>query len=601
MFTQYGQIVGTFEYMSPEQARFNQLDVDTRSDIYALGVLLYELLTGSTPFESQRSETVAFDETLRIIREEEPPNPSTKLGTSATLPLIAANRHTEPAKLSKEVRGELDWIVMKALEKDRNRRYETASALAADIVHHLFDEPVAAGPPSRLYRVGKFVRRNRVPVMATILVATAILGGVAASAWQAIRATRAERAAISERDAKEQALEAEAAQRKQAEDISNFLIHAFQAQHPEHDINALTQVLRHSAQELEDAYSNNPGANAPLLATIGRSYVGLRRFEDAERMYRKCLRSAEDPGLIARVRRELATCLLRLGKGDEGAAILQEIFQEKLNISDQSDAIELRNAWPGLPAVDAAGHGNPGMDSLDLDGDRDYVILPRLYFDGRPPWTLEAIVYPVEIDQSVTPSGSTVSWTSLISATDAGAIALDTIRRRWSIELYATGAPSDDWTESYAAASARSEVALRQWQHVAGVWDGHELRLYFNGQLEETRTGVGYCTSLSLAPMFLGADPDNIAFMGVAQGFLHGRLRAARISRGIEYTNSFSPPDRLEKTPGTIGLYDFTIDSGRYVIDRSGHGNHGIIIGAKFAKGDLGASRPVDGESKESE
>ena len=171
---------------------------------------------------------------------------------------IAANRHTEPARLSKEVRGELDWIVMKALEKDRDRRYETASALAADISHHLADEPVIAGPPSRLYRAGKFIRRNRVPVVATILVAAAILGGVAASTWQAIRATRAERAAISERDAKDQALEAEAAQRKQAEDIANFLIQAFQAQHPEHDIKALTQVLRHSAQELEDAYSSNP-------------------------------------------------------------------------------------------------------------------------------------------------------------------------------------------------------------------------------------------------------------------------------------------------------------------------------------------------------
>ena len=317
-------------------------------------------------------------------------------------------------------------------------------------------------------------------------------------------------------------------------------------------------------------------------------------------MYRKCLKYAEDPGLIARVRRELATCLLRLGKGDEGAAILQEIFHEKLAISDQSDAIELRKAWPGLPAVDARPSGNPGMDSLELDGDRDYVILPRLYFDGRPPWTLEAIVHPIEIDQSGTPSGSSVSWTSLISATDAGAIALDTKRRRWSIELYATGAPSDDWTESYAAASARSEVALGEWQHVAGVWDGHELRLYLNGQLQETRPGVDYCTSLSLAPMFLGADPDNIAFMGVAQGFLHGRLRAARISRATKYTSSFSPPEQLGTTPDTIGLYDFTIDTGRYAIDRSGHGNHGIIIGAKYAKAGFRDSLPVDGESKES-
>ena len=148
MFTEFGQVLGTMEYMSPEQSKFNQLDIDTRSDIYSLGVLLYELLAGSTPFEGKRLQEAAFDEMLRIIREEEPPKPSTRLSSIDTLPSVAANRHTEPARLSKDVRGELDWIVMKALEKDRNRRYETASGFAADIERHLHDEPVEAGPPS---------------------------------------------------------------------------------------------------------------------------------------------------------------------------------------------------------------------------------------------------------------------------------------------------------------------------------------------------------------------------------------------------------------------------------------------------------------------
>ncbi len=142
MFTEFGQVLGTMEYMSPEQSKFNQLDIDTRSDIYSLGVLLYELLAGSTPFEGKRLHEAAFDEMLRIIREEEPPKPSTRLSSIDTLPSVAANRHTEPARLSKDVRGELDWIVMKALEKDRNRRYETASGFAADIERHLHDEPV---------------------------------------------------------------------------------------------------------------------------------------------------------------------------------------------------------------------------------------------------------------------------------------------------------------------------------------------------------------------------------------------------------------------------------------------------------------------------
>src|SRR6185436_17850084 len=161
MFTEFGQVVGTLEYMSPEQASFNQLDIDTRSDIYSLGVLLYELLTGCTPFDGKRLRSAAFDEMLRIIREEEPPKPSTRLSSSDTLPSIAANRNVEPARLGRALRGELDWIVMKALEKDRNRRYETANGLATDVQRYLTDEPVQACPPSTGYRLRKFIRKNK--------------------------------------------------------------------------------------------------------------------------------------------------------------------------------------------------------------------------------------------------------------------------------------------------------------------------------------------------------------------------------------------------------------------------------------------------------
>src|SRR5262249_3112327 len=153
-----------------EQAELNNLDIDTRSDVYALGVLLYELLTGTTPLPRNRLESAAFAEVLRIIREEEPPRPSTRLSTTEELPSIAANRGAGPGKLTGWGRGDLDWIVMKALEKDRGRRYETANGLAMDIHRYLADEPVQACPPSAGYRLRKFVRRNKGAVTAISLV-----------------------------------------------------------------------------------------------------------------------------------------------------------------------------------------------------------------------------------------------------------------------------------------------------------------------------------------------------------------------------------------------------------------------------------------------
>jgi WD40 repeat protein/serine/threonine protein kinase len=189
LFTNFAQMIGTPLYMSPEQAQMSGLDVDTRSDIYSLGVLLYELLTGTTPFDKERLRTAAYDEIRRIIREEEPPRPSTRFSTlgqsSAT---VSANRRSDPRELSRLVRGELDWIVMKALEKDRNRRYETVNALAADVQRYLDDEPVQACPPSAWYRFRKFARRNKAALATASVVALVVAVAVTVSTvliWRA--------------------------------------------------------------------------------------------------------------------------------------------------------------------------------------------------------------------------------------------------------------------------------------------------------------------------------------------------------------------------------------------------------------------------------
>jgi serine/threonine protein kinase len=232
MFTEVGSLIGTLEYMAPEQAELNNLDIDTRADVYSLGVLLYELLTGAPPFTGKQLRAAAFTEMLRLIREVEPPRPSTRLSGSAELPNIAAKRKLEPRRLTQVVSGELDWIVMKCLAKERGRRYETANGLARDLERYLADEPVEACPPSAGYRLRKFARKYRAALLTAAALAGLLVLGVLGSTWQAVRARHAEKAAQANeamaaqaadaermaREAERQARHVEAAQRKRAEE-----------------------------------------------------------------------------------------------------------------------------------------------------------------------------------------------------------------------------------------------------------------------------------------------------------------------------------------------------------------------------------------------
>jgi tetratricopeptide (TPR) repeat protein len=309
LYTGFAQLVGTPLYMSPEQAEMSGLDVDTRSDVYSLGVLLYELLTGTTPFDQETMRQAALDEMRRIIREEEPPKPSTRLSSlGATRATVSANRKAEARNLDRVVRGELDWIVMKALEKDRRRRYETANDFATDVRRYLDDEPVAACPPSAWYRFGKIARRNRVALMTSALVASALVLGTAVSTWQAIRATRAERVARQQRDAADAAQAAEARTRKRAEDaertaraeadrakaVNDFLTEdlltqAEPAKNSVEDKVTLLEVVDRAAAKVGDRFHDQPEAESALRKTLADTYHGLGSFAKAERQAQAAL------------------------------------------------------------------------------------------------------------------------------------------------------------------------------------------------------------------------------------------------------------------------------------------------------------------------
>jgi serine/threonine protein kinase/tetratricopeptide (TPR) repeat protein len=270
MLTELGQIVGTMGYMSPEQARMTGQGIDTRTDVYSLGVILYELLVGAPPFDPHTRET-AFDELLRQIRDTDPPLPSARLGQlGGSSEEIIRNRQADPGSYMRDLRGDLDWIVMRSLEKEPDRRYSSASELAADIRRYLQSEPVVARPPGAGYRVGKFVRRHRVGVALTSVLALSLIGGIVGTSVSMVRARRAEAdARVAEGVA---SAEAESASR-----VARYMVEIFKASDPGRTAGDVTlrELLDSRAATVREELIDEPRAQGRIMAAMGLAYTGI--------------------------------------------------------------------------------------------------------------------------------------------------------------------------------------------------------------------------------------------------------------------------------------------------------------------------------------
>ena len=361
LVTSLGAVVGTPEYMSPEQAELNQLDIDTRSDVYSLGVLLYELLTGTTPLSRQRSREAPLLELLRVIREEDPPRPSARLSTLGPAAVtVSADRACEPRKLSALMRGELDWIVMKALEKDRSRRYETANSLAVDVQCYLAGEAVEAVPPSARYRMRKYLRRNMGPALAAAVVLLTLVGGIVGTSWGLIRAQRARDAetvrAEGEREARVAAENAERASRESEADtkaFSDFLVNnVLGVPRPAGNRGGLgihitvREALEVAEAKIDTTFRDRPRAEAVARHALGVTFrlIGEPRRAEPHLRRAAALREKElglDHEDTLKSLNSLGVLLITLGKPGEATPLLEvslRFHQSKLG-SDHPDTI----------------------------------------------------------------------------------------------------------------------------------------------------------------------------------------------------------------------------------------------------------------------
>ncbi len=365
VLTQLGAVIGTLEYMAPEQA-YNSVDVDTRADIYSLGVVLYELLTGLRPFDGQRLREASVDELLRMIREEEPPRPSRRLSSHPSAPALAPLRRTEAKSLTTLMRGDLDWIVMKCLEKDRSRRYETSNSLARDIDRYLANEPIEARPPNAGYRLRKFVRRNRGPVLAGSLLLLVLVGAVVGTTWGLIRAREAEAKAVSEGIEKERAQkEAEAKEAETASVLGYVDKHVFAAGRPKgrdgglgKDVK-LAEAVALAVSFVDSSFPEQPLTQARVRTMLGTTLLHLGDAKSAEQQFtvaRKLFedhRGPNDPNTLLSMN-NLATSYRTLGRPKEALELYQAVADRRKAILglDHADTLKslhnLANSYSDL-------------------------------------------------------------------------------------------------------------------------------------------------------------------------------------------------------------------------------------------------------------
>ncbi len=333
LYTEQGQLIGTPEYMSPEQAEMSGQDVDTRSDVYSLGVILYQLLTGELPFDSEMLRSAGFAGVQKILRETNPPRPSTRTSGDTTVRLSSEDapsgtrRRLDSRELTRRLRGELDWIAMKCLEKDRSRRYESPGALATDLRRYLDNEPVLAGPPSTSYRLRKFASRHKAMFASAAAVLVALVLGLGATSygfWNASlereRAEEAERMAIGERDAASAARAEAEASAASAEAVTDFFEDMLAGVRPEAQGKDVTvaDMLERAASSVGDRFGDRPRIESRIRTTIGQSYVALGRYDEAVAHLERSLELAErelgrENRAVAHTTHELAEAVYRSG------------------------------------------------------------------------------------------------------------------------------------------------------------------------------------------------------------------------------------------------------------------------------------------------